>query len=183
MWCTHSQCAHAAVNVLFINLSKMNKICVWNGRLYLTCIQYSLFDWMLPAVPKLPSFDLILWTFLFTEHQHDDALHRSSGHGGAGEGEKGKQTIWSWIGESNCNGNCTMRSHTTNTRVPYKNGGEGGLFYRYFAIVCTQAQIANNEQMSECRYGAASASEGARAKAHNGIRWAHYHWTFYMTAN
>jgi len=40
----------------------------------LTGVEYSLFDAVLSAVPKLPRFDFVIRTFLFSEHQHDHAL-------------------------------------------------------------------------------------------------------------
>lgn len=40
----------------------------------LTGVEYSLFDAVLSTMPKLPRFNFIVWTFLFSEHQHDHAL-------------------------------------------------------------------------------------------------------------
>lgn len=40
----------------------------------LTGVEYSLFDTVLSAMPKLPRFDFVIWTFLLSKHQHDHAL-------------------------------------------------------------------------------------------------------------
>lgn len=42
----------------------------------LTCIKYPLLHRMLPTVPELPGFDLIVRTLLLAEHQHYHTLQK-----------------------------------------------------------------------------------------------------------
>lgn len=49
-----------------------------SGYISLTSVEYPLLDAVLSAVPKLPRFDLILWTLLFAEHQHHNTLQQTT---------------------------------------------------------------------------------------------------------
>lgn len=49
-----------------------------SGYISLTSVEYPLLDAVLSAVPKLPRFDLILWTLLLAEHQHHNTLQQTT---------------------------------------------------------------------------------------------------------